>query len=93
MIKRSLLCLLLPVAFLELQAQENSGSPYSGYGIGLLPANQGPYTAMGGVSAAMRDNRNMYFVNPASYTALDSNRYHFQLGISGEYAYISTHKE
>lgn len=93
MIKRILLCLLLPVAFLELQAQENIGSPYSVYGIGLLPANQGPYTAMGGVSAAMRDNRNINFLNPASYTALDSNRYHFQLGISGEYAYISTHKE
>lgn len=93
MIKRILLCLFLPVAFLQLQAQENIGSPYSVYGLGLLPANQGPYTAMGGVSAAMRDSRNINFLNPASYTALDSNRYNFQLGISGEYAYISTHKK
>lgn len=93
MIKRIILSLLLPVTFLNLRAQENVGSPYSVYGIGLLPANQGPYAAMGGVSAAMRDNRNINFLNPAAYTALDSNRFHFQLGITGEYAHISTHKK
>ncbi len=93
MIKRIILSLLLPIVFLNVYAQENVGSPYSIYGIGLLPANNSPYTAMGGVSAAMRDYKNINFLNPASYTALDSNRFYFQLGITGEYAHISTHKK
>lgn len=73
--------------------QENIGTPYSIYSIGLIPENIGPYTAMGGVSAAMRDANNINFLNPASYTALDSNRFYFQFGMTGEYVHISTHKE
>lgn len=73
--------------------QSNTGTPYSMYGIGLIPDNYGPYSAMGGVSAAMRDNNNINFLNPASYTALDSNRFYFQLGINGEYVDLSTHKD
>ena len=52
--------------------QNNMGTPYSKFGVGLLPDNYGAYTGMGGVSAAMRDNYNINFLNPASYTALDS---------------------
>lgn len=63
------------------------------YGIGLLQDNYGPYTSLGGVSAAMRDNNNINFLNPASYTALDSNRFYFQFGVTGEYVNIATHKE
>lgn len=73
-------------------AQNSTGTPYSMYGIGLLQDNYGPYTAMGGVSAAMRDDNNINFLNPASYTALDSNRFYIQLGINGEHVHISTHK-
>lgn len=83
------ICLLVVTGF----GQNNIGTPYSLYGIGLLPDNIGPYTAMGGVSAAMRDNNNINFLNPASYTALDSNRFYFQFGLTGEYTHISTHKE
>ena len=36
--------------------QNNMGTPYSKFGVGLLPDNYGAYTGMGGVSAAMRDN-------------------------------------
>lgn len=74
-------------------AQDNIGTPYSIYGFGLIPENTGAYTAMGGVSAAMRDNLNINYLNPASYTALDSNHFYFQLGVTGEYTYLSTHKE
>ncbi|WP_251620121.1 outer membrane protein transport protein [Odoribacter lunatus] len=77
----------------QLYSQNNTGTPYSMFGIGLLQDNYGPYTAMGGVSAAMRDNNNINFLNPASYTALDSNRFYFQFGITGEYVNISTHQE
>lgn len=83
------ICLLATGSY----AQDNTGTPYSVYGIGLIPANTGAYTAMGGVAAAKRDNYNINYLNPASYTALDSNRFHFQFGISGEYTHISTYKE
>lgn len=73
--------------------QDNIGTPYSIFGYGLQPENQGPYAAMGGVSAAMRDNKNINFLNPASYTELDSMRFYFQAALSGEFAWISTHKE
>lgn len=73
--------------------QDNTGTPYSLYGYGMQLENAGPYTAMGGVSAAMRDRHNINYLNPASYTALDSNRFYFQFGVSGEYARISTYKE
>ncbi len=77
----------------QLYSQNNTGTPYSMYGIGLLQDNYGPYTSMGGVSAAMRDNNNINFLNPASYTALDSNRFYFQFGVTGEYVQIATHQE
>lgn len=84
---------ILSILSLYTYGQDNSGTPYSLYGIGLQPENNGPYTAMGGVSAAMRDNRNINFLNPAAYTALDSMRFNFQAALSGEVTWISTHKE
>jgi hypothetical protein len=74
-----------------LTAQNNVGTPYSKYGIGLLPENYGAYVGMGGVSAAMRDRHNINYLNPASYTALDSFRFYFQAGYAGEKVTISTY--
>lgn len=91
--KLLLYTVLLTLFSFPVFAQNNTGTPYSMYGLGLLQDNYGPYTAMGGVSAAMRDNNNINFLNPASYTALDSNRFYFQFGITGEYVNISTHQE
>ncbi len=84
---------ILLSAFLYSNGQDNIGSPYSIYGMGLLPENNGPYTAMGGVAAAMRDNSNINFLNPASYTGLDSNRFYIQLALNGEYTWLSNHRE
>lgn len=91
--KRLLLSIFAAVSLSLSYGQDNIGTPYSIFGLGLQPENQGPYAAMGGVSAAMRDNKNINFLNPASYTALDSMRFYFQAALSGEFAWISTHKE
>lgn len=91
--KKILISFTLLLFTVSLFGQNNSGTPYSKFAIGLLPDNYGAYTAMGGVSAAMRDNYNINFLNPASYTALDSTRFYFQLGITGEYVDISTYKQ
>ena len=73
--------------------QNNMGTPYSKFGVGLLPDNYGAYTGMGGVSAAMRDNYYINSLNPASYTALDSMRFYSQMGVTREYVDFSTYKE
>ena len=91
--KKIFLLLIISTVYLGSFAQDNIGTPYSVYGLGLLPENNGPFTGMGGVAAAMRDNKNINFLNPASYTALDSNRFHFQFAMTGEYSHISTHKQ
>jgi len=91
--KSILIGIVIFLGTLSAFGQNNQGTPYSRYGIGLLPDNYGSYTAMGGVYAAMRDNYNVNFLNPASYTALDSMRFYFQLGVTGEYVDISTSKE
>ncbi len=91
--KKLLLSIFASLLLLQSYGQDNIGTPYSIFGYGLQPENQGPYAAMGGVSAAMRDNKNINFLNPASYTALDSVRFYFQGALSGEFSWISTHKE
>lgn len=92
-LKRYILILISLLTIVGAKAQNNTGTPYSVFGYGLINENPGPYTGLGGVSAAMRDNININYMNPASYTALDSNRWHVQLGINAEMARISTHKE
>ncbi|MEG1949206.1 MAG: hypothetical protein RR137_02400 [Odoribacter sp.] len=91
--KRIFLLTLLSILIFKGYGQDNIGTPYSVYGIGLQPENAGPYSAMGGVAAALRHKNSINYLNPASYTALDSNRFYFQMGITGEYSYLSTHKE
>ena len=91
--KRILLITFLSVFIFKVYGQDNIGTPYSVYGIGLQTENAGPYNAMGGVAAAMRDNGNINYLNPASYTALDTAPLFFQFGVTGEYAHLSTYKE
>jgi len=88
-----ILIFFLIISSLKGFGQNNSGTPYSAYGLGLLPENAGVFTAMGGVTVAMRNNFNINYYNPASYTALDSNRWHFQIGINGENVHIADIRE
>lgn len=91
--KKITIYILLFLGAIQASAQNNTGTPYSLYGIGLIPENYGSYSAMGGVSAAMRDNVHINFMNPAAYTAMDSLRFYFQFGVTGEYVDVSTTKE
>ena len=70
----TLLLFLMTLALLQLQAQNNISSPYSGYGVGLLDnVTSAPLAAMGHVSYAMQHNTGyINFRNPASYAAFDS---------------------
>ncbi|MGQ9620270.1 MAG: hypothetical protein ACUVTX_04715 [Bacteroidales bacterium] len=57
-------------------------SPYARFNAGIL--NQpGSFRslAMGGISTAMRDNNNISFSNPASYSAFDTASFVFDMGM------------
>lgn len=67
-----------------LVAQNNTNSPYTRYGYGRLddPAF-GRCLGMGGLSIGLRGNSNVNPANPASYSAVDSMTFIFDMGISG----------
>lgn len=51
----------------------NTNTPYSRYGVGVLnDYGFGPSRAMGGIGFALRSNRYINPLNPASYSAVDS---------------------
>lgn len=57
----------------QAQAQTGTVTPYSRFGYGMLSEQaNAAQRAMGGVGYAMRTGREVNFMNPASYTAVDS---------------------
>lgn len=82
------LALLLGSLGAESYAQNiNNRSPYSRYGYGTL---EGGYSAgsraMGGLSVGLRDGMISNPSNPASYTAVDSMTFIFDLGLTAKYS-------
>lgn len=73
--------LLVATAF-GTSAQDNL-SPYSRYGYGNLRDNAtSAQRAMGGVGYAMQSGRQINVMNPASYAAIDSLTFLFDMGIN-----------
>ncbi len=88
--KLLLICILLMcVAGEMLVAQNNTNSPYTRYGFGRLedPAF-GRCFGMGGLSIGMRGNTNVNPANPASYSAVDSMTFIFDMGVSGSLSHF-----
>ncbi|MEA3444873.1 MAG: hypothetical protein U9R19_09145 [Bacteroidota bacterium] len=85
------LALLILLATFQLQAQNNSSSPYSRYGIGDI-ANQrfGQFQGIGGTSIGIRNSYHLNFTNPASYTAIDTLSFIWEFGVNGKYNKLST---
>lgn len=71
--------------------QNYYNSPYTRYKIGEL-INQGfSYNrSLGGSSIALRPKNQINYLNPASYTAQDTNSFLFQTGLTGRYALVSS---
>lgn len=74
----------------DAQAQTSDNrSPYSRYGYGSLEGgNTAGSRALGGLSIGLRDGLITNPGNPASYTAVDSLTFIFDLGVSGRYAFL-----
>lgn len=81
-IKKSLLTSALIIFSIFAHAQSISTySPYSRYGIGLIPTRGFAATkAMGGISQAVRNPYGINYLNPASYTAQDTMSFMLDFG-------------
>jgi hypothetical protein len=81
--KASLLVLSLSLLAQFTVAQNNTNSPYTRFGFGdISDTNAGEQRAMGGVSIGSRANYSINTVNPASYSAVDSMTFMFDIGVS-----------
>lgn len=74
--------ILLIIAFaIELSAQNSISSPYSKYGIGDNVGFTNTINAsMGGIHNGLRKNNFVNHKNPASYTAIDTQSFVFDIG-------------
>ncbi|MDE6311168.1 MAG: hypothetical protein K2L96_05045 [Muribaculaceae bacterium] len=74
--------LLLLGTGLSMKAQNGTMSPYSRYGYGILRDRAtSTQRSMGGVGYAMSNGRQINAMNPASYAAVDSLTFLFDLGV------------
>ncbi len=79
---------LLPVS---LAAQTNgSNSSYSRYGIGTLDEQSQTFNrGMGGVALGLRSGKCINIQNPASYSAIDSLSFLFDIGMSMQFGHLA----
>ena len=69
---------------LTASAQSGTNSPYSQYGWGALSDQTSGFNrGMNGIGIGLRDGRQVNFLNPASYSAMDSLMFLFDAGVSG----------
>ncbi len=79
--KLIVVAMLAVASTLSIEAQTTM-SPYSKYGYGLLDDNAtSAQRAMGGVGYAMNSGRQINVMNPASYAAIDSLTFLFDIGV------------
>ena len=81
----------LLLSVLLANAQVNTSSPYSRFGLGEL--KRPGFTsnlAMGSSGIALRIPNQINYINPASYTSLDSLSFIFDFGLNGSYTLYKT---
>lgn len=76
----SIILVLLSLGY-QAAAQKQLNSPYSRFNIGALePQGSFKSRGMGGIGTALRDNNSIFYMNPASYSSLDTNSFTFDFG-------------
>ncbi len=77
---------MLFLFYWSVSAQNNTFSPYSRYGYGIIsePAFGGA-SGMGGIGYGLRSSGQINPMNPASYSAVDSLSFLFDFGLSAVY--------
>lgn len=81
LIKPIIVLAALAAGVMSLSAQNDVMSPYSRYGYGLLNDHvSSSQRGMGGVGYAMNNGRQINSMNPASYAAIDTLTFLFDIG-------------
>jgi len=89
--KRILSILTFLAVVFSTYSQINTYSPYSRYGVGELSLpGFGNNIGMGTTGIALRSNKQINIINPASYTAQDSMSFIFDFGLNYEYTEYAT---
>lgn len=66
-------------------AQSGTNSPYSQFGLGTLAEQSSGFNrGMNGLGLGFREHNQVNFTNPASYSAIDSLTFIFDVGMSGQ---------
>lgn len=84
---RKFFCLIVFALFVvhTSSAQSGTNSPYSQYGLGLLSDQTSGFNrGMNGLGIGFREHNQVNFINPASYSAMDSLMFLFDIGMSGQ---------
>lgn len=77
--------LALAIYCLSVSGQSSTNSPYSQYGFGTIADQTSGFNrGMNGVGVGFREHNQVNFINPASYSAIDSLSFIFDAGISGQ---------
>ncbi len=83
--KKLFLATLLLGSALLANAQSGTNSPYSQYGLGVLSDQTSGFNrGMNGVGLGFHEHNQVNYLNPASYSSLDSLTFIFDAGISGQ---------
>jgi hypothetical protein len=83
--KRFYIITLLLISFLSIQAQNNTSSPYSLFGLGELENKAiGATAGMGGTGVGMKSTNSLNTTNPASYSGIDSISFIYELCTSAK---------
>lgn len=83
--KRILLAVSVFSCTLFASAQSGTNSPYSQFGLGTLAEQSSGFNrGMNGLGLGFREHNQVNFTNPASYSAIDSLTFIFDVGMSGQ---------
>lgn len=82
--KKLLYIIIITVALpVQMMAQSGTNSPYSQYGLGKISdQSTGLSRAMNGVSIGLRERSQVNYLNPASYSSVDSLTFIFDVAMS-----------
>jgi hypothetical protein len=83
--RKLILATLLLGTVISVNAQSGTNSPYSQYGLGVLSDQTSGFNrGMNGVGLGFHEHNQINYLNPASYSAIDSLSFILDAGISGQ---------
>ncbi len=81
--KKILCAAFMSVISATALAQSGTNSPYSAYGLGELSEQSGGFSrGMNGLGLGFREHNQINYLNPASYSSIDSLSFIFDTGLS-----------